>query len=385
MSIKILKVISILIVLFSLTTLRSFSNYEFILSDWIYTQFFFNYEYEYVKRGLIGELIRLFFKMPSMSLVISISIIPIFLIIIFSVFIFYKIYKINEIKNFWILIASLILCSATYQHINFDIGRFDTFLILIFIFSILVIEIKNKYLSLFLIIVFQTIGIMIHDIYILSFSPLIIFIWYYRHKESLYIYILLYFIIILIIGIFLFYFGKSTELDFETRYKILLSYYPNISSSSLNVLYRSISESIFNTFATSISFRRLYDHIAMFIGLSGFFILYFKIIKNFLKNKKYQFLVLFLLCLTPLSIYPLSHDHFRWWHLFFVNFNILIVYLIIKKDNEFISTLNGIFENKFFKKFYIFGIFLCILLGPLGSTHSYFILYRIKNYLLNFI
>ena len=61
--------------MFLLMTIRSFSNYDLIVSDWIFTQFFFNYEYEYIKRGLLGELLRIYTDVPSMGLIIFISLI----------------------------------------------------------------------------------------------------------------------------------------------------------------------------------------------------------------------------------------------------------------------------------------------------------------------
>ena len=100
-----------------------------------YTHYLFNYEYEFLKRGLLGELFRLSFDKVNSQIIYIVSF---FFLLILSTY-FFKIFFLdfNKEKNIHKFIFSIMVFTSpfTMQHFIFDIGRQDIINLLITFFK----------------------------------------------------------------------------------------------------------------------------------------------------------------------------------------------------------------------------------------------------------
>ena len=90
-----------------------------------YTHYLFNYEYEFLKRGFVGEILSLFFNPLQYEVVNFISLI--FLIILSIVFFNIFVSSFNKRPDASKLIFSIMVFTSpvTMQHFIYDMGRLD--------------------------------------------------------------------------------------------------------------------------------------------------------------------------------------------------------------------------------------------------------------------
>ena len=162
-----------------------FRAYE-SLSFFRFTHYLFNYEYEFLKRGLIGEILRLSFENINYKLVQLISLI---FIIVLSIIIF-KIFvkNFNKKSNISRLIFSVMIFTSplTIQHFIYDIGRFDIINLIITFLCFFIIEkfYKNSLLIFFTTGILISLMLLIHEGALIMFVPMIFGYWFFKNSEK---------------------------------------------------------------------------------------------------------------------------------------------------------------------------------------------------------
>ena len=230
-----------------ITCLPPFRSIQSI-SSWIKGYYYVNYfDLGFIKRGLVGTLL----KISSLPLYLSPSALVLFCHIFFLillVIIFWislkKSFNNYKPKDKIFYYSMFLLSPVLFLRVGYDIGRMDLFLLLITLLSIFFIQ--HKYIpflgnSLFISLCIS-IQLLIHDVSILFYSPLIICFYLYRYSYlvrkniSQVIFI---FSMPIILGLFLLIYGR-----YELGSIQLAEYLLNIS----NELSGSMQMELTNTF-----------------------------------------------------------------------------------------------------------------------------------------
>ena len=366
--------------LFLLSCLLARSSSD--MMAFVETQYVFNYQFEFLKRGLLGELLRLSFDKVNSQIIYNISG---FFLIILSVF-FFKIFFLdfNKEKNIHKLIFSVMAFTSplTLQHFIHDIGRQDIVNLLITFLSFFLIERfhKNYFLLFFTILLSISTMLLIHEGSFFMFVPMIFGFWFLKNsnKNSVIIQLILIFIIVFI-TFYISNYGLSTKFTFIELNSYLLNRYfipydidqiVFIQKSALDVLFRDL----FNTYDPHVQYAIIEDAIVngftieslisnliLILLLSPIFFIVYKIYFNIFKSSNLKTKIFLLLPLSPFVLFLFGFDHMRWWALIFTNIFIAIFYLCKEKKDYQRIILNNVKEYKFL---YFLLIFEAFLLGP---------------------
>ena len=357
-----------------------------------YTHYLFNYEYEFLKRGFVGEILSFFNGNKSVSHEVVGYLSLIFLLIL-SVF-FFKIFisnftRKNDISK---LIFSIMVFTSplTMQHFIYDVGRFD---IINFVIALLCFFIIEKFYKKILL-VFVLIGplmlimILIHEAAFFMFVPPIFAYWFYKNsfKSSVIVQIIL-FSVIVFSTFKISTIGIATALTPETHYQLLydkkiyigdsLITNPYVHKYAIHILYGGIDQnfdegivSTLFTDAITVGLSKwwlIHNFILIFV-LSPFFYIVIVIFNEFFLKSKIQTKILLISCFSPLGLFLFAHDHMRWWSVLVTN--LFIIFFILSKEKNFYKEI--LKKNiKRFKKLTIFLIILGFVLGPVGNYRSF--------------
>ena len=126
----------IFIILIFFVYLRAFGD----VNTFTETQYLFNYEFEFLKRGFLGEILRLTFENVNSKHIYLFSLFFLILLLIFLSKIFF--FDFNNKTNIYKLIFSItiLICPLTLQHFIDDIGRQDIVNLLITLFTFFLIK-----------------------------------------------------------------------------------------------------------------------------------------------------------------------------------------------------------------------------------------------------
>lgn len=148
-----------------------------------------------------------------------------------------------------------------------------------------------------------------------------------------------------------------------------------MSQYALNIMDgRGLTENIVTTLERSLAWDRLAKHISMIVIFWPLYLLMWRVwsaVKLKVQETRDCFqwhIVLFVALFSPLALYPLGHDHFRWWAIGLTNFWVLVVVMCLK-DRILFGQVKSVLESS--KKALIWAVGLSIVAGPLGTTSAF--------------
>ncbi len=331
------------------------------ISYWIKGYYFVNYfDLGFIKRGLVGTIIKisnlsLYFS-PAILVLICHVFFVVNLVIIFWIFTkdcFYKFKQKDKIFYYSMFLLSPVL----FLRLGYDIGRMDLYLL--FITLLTIISIKKNYLSFtknsLLTSICISIQLLIHDASILFYSPLVFCFYYYNYSNSINIKlknVLLIFCIPIFLGLLLLIFGK-----YELGAEQLENYLSNISPE----LSGSMRMELTNTFRENSQAGLRLLSLKGFLGgnylITTYYAFLLFILLKFVKLPNYLKISVF----SPLCVSFLAMDHTRYLAISAICCNLL--FLISAEEVKLNSPL------KFRFCFYVFFISI-FFLGPWGIISS---------------
>lgn len=164
--------------------------------------------------------------------------------------------------------------------------------------------------------------------------------------------------------------GNYTSFSLKEHFKGLVSIYGDkVVESSVAVIHKSDLEyNIHMTFERGFTLDRLLHHaylLLFMIPLIYFSVGLYQQVKEQLTLRS---CILLLSGLSPLALYPLGHDHFRWWSLAITNVMLIIIFLCLN-NKKLSEVIFNYFESQ--ERLVIFMIVLGFILGPLGYIKSF--------------
>ncbi|MCS4119579.1 hypothetical protein [Salinibacter ruber] len=303
-------------------------------SEGAYTRWYFNYDYGFTKRGLVGELASL--VDPHLS-ILDIQITYLFFVAIFSVLIllFYFLF-LNDLTQYEtvLFMAWGVTSVGGIQQYFYDIGRFDVFgAILIFLGTYIMVNIKGKIVNFFVCLVLSFLSILIHEAYFLWVFPALLFVFCFVEKEIINCYTAG---LVLCCAAFTSFVSSSSPDTFTSALshsKELQSISPfEISTQRIKPLYRTLEESILYNVENLSFFRDTFDTILVsstFLLVLYPYFSFLRILHTIEDTKNFYIYLLLIVCsLAPISLYIAGYDHGRWWGMATVSWSVLFAVVL---------------------------------------------------------
>lgn len=305
--------------------------------EWRMTHYLFNYEFEFVKRGLIGEALRLTnFPITSANLVLlSFATLIVFTIIYVRFFLSLVHLSVNQ-YGAWLFLLLATIHSTTLQHFIFDVARFDHFLYLLLFIGLWRIRINGA--TTLLVTSLTTLMILIHEAAFFITIPILLSYWLYeKNLPLLNTQLVLMSLWAVLITYLVSHFGQVTLLTFDNHLHLLSSRYPKelINEMSLRVLHeRGLLANVFWTIEMGLTWGRLLLNAMLFLFcLLPLFYFFKRFFKQKFLSKNWRRNLLILSSFSPLCLYFLGHDYARWWALTITNFFIALGLICYKEAN----------------------------------------------------
>lgn len=348
------------------------------VGNWSYTHFLFTYDDGFIKRGLVGDTLNRIFGHVSYELVSTIAYLAFFILAAMMIRLSTQPWHAAGKRQGALLFAIIAVTSpATLQHFAQDVGRFDVFLYLIALpamYGLSRASGDQRVISFFIVTAPLSLALLIHEAAFFIVAPMVIAYWIFIDSSRRALIYQAATIAIMFIATYLIstrgnYQASSLDVHLESLRAI---YGSRVVESSLSVLHNTtLEENIGRTLGTAFDYSRALHHVAMLVFMSPFFYMVFKLARLLRESCPPKALLLLLASLSPLALYPLGHDHFRWWSLAITNI-ILSTALILIHNRNFSDSLFAYLEdNPRLVKMIVITAFIS---GPLGVTGSFDIL-----------
>lgn len=374
------------IFLFVFLSFRLIISLAVELDPWSAAWFAINYDFGFIKRGLIGSLLKLIFPtfIKTNYAFIFVFITLLFAIVIISI-LFNEIYKKKNRIATLIIVFILIVSPFSIEYLfnNANFGRLDTFIYFLTMLSILInIKFSNFYLKQSFIFISAVLCILIHQVYIftyfsISFALLLINL-FTTKKNSVSQYLFTIFVFILILSLFI-------KIQFYTSPILPLNHMLDILHSSTNLVITDIAVEleyyeninygynlIYLVFINGTELPILYLFITLLLLLPV--ILLIVAIYTYLlrkcENYRIKILYILLMCVNIffLPSYFLTVDWGRWMASQFI-YNIIVILLLDYYDFNEANKFMSLF-SKFVEKNYIFVIFSLFWISSLDKFNA---------------
>lgn len=343
---------------------------------WALTHWAFNYEHEFLKRALVGEIWRMTgwdqglndFKAAATWVLAT------FAITLTIAFISPLFNAANNERKGVVLFATLAACCpATLAHAAFDLGRLDQINLLISIAAALALSSLPPITGGVLATSLMGATIFIHEASYFMYVPAILSLWFWkRPRRRTLAPILTSSIILTILMALIWRNGGMSSLDFPSYTRELMQRHGDwIHPRSVMVLFKgTASENITSTLQKVLSTRYLRDHFSLAIFVLGPSLWLARETWKHGGNKlpKSSLLLLTTGFFGPLLLMPIALDYFRWWSIALTN-TALITSLLAYSDPHFRGALSTALVRNQKAAFLILLIF--VTSGPLGITRSF--------------
>jgi hypothetical protein len=340
-----------------------------LVVDYRTLQYFFSYNLEFMKRGLIGTLFDIFNIQPTLKTIWILS-------LLFSNIVFFLIYNYLKIvfkdlqnSSTWIIVFLFLftISPATVWNFGYEAGRADLLNLAIELLIVIIIICNNNKFH-FMIPILLGLGMLSHEAFLFMSIPIIIALLFDRFtRNRAYIpTIISSFIVIFCVVLAIIMYGKINSLNFESLYmsayqKPLPGNLPTINT--FMIVTSSLSTNILFTLREYFTLHVWKSLILALPLLASYLYLYVKPVK-FLSlpvEKKVLFL-------SPFLIFPLfllGVDIYRWFSMMLINMFIVSTYFIYTKMITFSDyKTKGI-------KIALYIIIFYSSLGALGARVSF--------------
>jgi len=340
----------------------------------------FTYEFGFIKRGLIGELLRIAFGRPAREVVIALSYI-VLAAALFAVSYFYVrpcAHATPGNRPFTWLFSILALSHfSTLQFMIHDTGRLDQVGFLCMALSLTAIERLKGMKTAAAVVVLSVTAVLIHEAYSLMFFPLVFCYWIFKDKKKTGK--ILAFILVASVAAYIGLYGnlKHTINRHDYINHLTATYGSWISIKPVWILYTTTPQHIRVT-AMNFTLPVFYKvHALWLIALLPSIIIFRKMFRLLYATLSTEggekqhpvFIVALLLSpFSPLIMYFLGLDFGRWLSICVINVFVLLS-LFLCSNRYFAETSSKMLHQN--KKIIIIGVTAALLLGPVVKSQGF--------------
>jgi hypothetical protein len=339
-----------------------------LVVNWATLQYFFSYNIEFMKRGLMGTIFDIFSIQPTLKVIWFFS-------LLFANIAFFLIYNLLKMllkdlqnSNKWIIVLLFLftISPATAWNFGYEAGRADLFNLVIELIIINIIIYNNR--SIYFVIPFLlVVGILIHEAFLFMSIPVVLALLLdkFMNKQVPLSVMIGSFIAISCTAVAILLYGKIDPGNLASMYesiyhKPLPEHLPTINT--FMIVTSSLSTNVLFTLREYFTFHVWKYFLAVLPLLASYIYIYFKPV-NFASlsvEKKVLFLSPFLI--FPMFIFGV--DIYRWFSMILINMFIVTIYFISSK----IITLS-VYNTRSIR-IAIFIVLLYSFAGALGARTS---------------
>jgi hypothetical protein len=338
----------------------------------------FTYEFGFIKRGLIAEILRIVFGRPDRQLVIVLSYLVVAGALCALSYLYLRPYtqaSPETRSGLWLFAMLALSHFSTLQFTLYDTGRFDQFGIVCMALSIVAIEHWKGLKAAGTIFCLSLAAVLIHEAYFLMFFPLVFSYWVFRDKakaDKIFTFALLAAVVVLIS---LYGNLKHTISRQDYIHHLVSTYGSWIEEQPVWILYTTTRQHMRVTtqnFGLAVFYRA---HAIWFVALLPSIIIVYKMFRLLhatLSAKKRgahpAVMALFLSPFAPLIMYLLGVDFGRWLSACVINVFIFLS-LFLYTNKAFAHTCAEMLGRR--KKIILLAVITALLLGPLDKGRGF--------------
>jgi hypothetical protein len=288
-------------------------------NDWSEAHWMIGYQFGFIKRGLPGAILNLFFDVNSdfETIIIILSFVIFAVFSIALILVTHKILLNNSIRIDDLFICSIFLTSGYIVMSAHLVGYYDNILVLLLLFSLYLIQIKRFLLSFILL----GISVLIHETTLVLSLPIVLFHLYIKYHNSGTKTNLTYLFKVTSIPLITFILLTVVQYYFkiDTNAIILhLENFPFIHEHYQTIVPDAFTHSFFDYLKNqlpSLPRRLLNKNFIVIYGIPtvSIFFLIWKKMNTTKNNEKQIFIIYILTSLLPLSLHAIAWDTSRIW------------------------------------------------------------------------
>lgn len=341
------------------------------VGNWKYTHYLFNYEDEFMKRGFVGEVLRILFDSTTYEVVTSVAYTFLIILVALLFFAYVRSYMLKGEKGALIFAIVAVTSPATIQHFIYDVGRLDIYMVLLTVLCLFAVQATYGFATFIIVSLLLAISILVHEASLFICLPPVLAYWYFRDSSQKAVVLqALSFAALFVTTYLVSTKGLVTLYGMEEHLQMLREQYGDrVVPSSLNVVhYGGVRENIERTLGVALSIPYAYNHAVMLVVLSPLLFLIVQFVRELLDSREFKAVLLVLAAFSPLALYPLGHDHYRWWSIALTNFFLVLSFAAV--DRECVSSaVFGVLERYRYVALLIAVVGLVV--GPLGVMNSF--------------
>ena len=342
------------------------------LHSWTYTHWRFDYSFNVYKRGLVGEILSLTDWDSGVSEILFLANANIALIFLFAaVMLSRPKIETHQLQGWIAFTTSVLICASTVQHLTLSLGRLNNVAFILALFAILAISKLGWVTSLIIATIISLLCIGIHEASLLLAIPLLLAAILYKYRFSRPFFILSACVAGASLLALAFITLKVPAIEKEAYLAYLKGMYKYIHRAAVWTRFTPLDENIKASAEFFWSMNTIIQHTIYWATTAPIYILLISGILKTEKNNpladKWSTTLILILCHSPLLLYPLGIDHYRWLSACMINLSVILIIAYQHPGNTLII-LDHFRKN--WKIAYI-SVAIAILTGPTGVFFSY--------------
>ncbi len=346
------------------------------MPDFTYTHWLFSYHYEFVKRGLPGEVLDLLGVAKNPQIIYAISYGVFVLAAGALIFFFSRPWRLRQDQGGFLFFLLAATSAGTIQYLHYDVGRFDAISLLLALLAMVCIERFGFIVQALSVLLLMSAVILVHEANFVMFFPMVFMFWIYRRRAGMAGNLIRFGVLscLLLVLAATLANGLVDTLSFDAYYQALKPWLgPGYSAGSLPVLFADLDASMALTWRHGFTYAKAAHHLALLAFLMPLGWLFYPPLKRLLctglPGRDRAVICVFLLCtLSPLALYPFGFDHFRWWAMAIINFFLVLALLMADQCRLGKEVSRRLLDQK---KLVYALVAASFLLGPLSITTSF--------------
>jgi hypothetical protein len=357
-----------LLLLVGLAALRSVRP----ITEWVMTHWAFTYEFGFLRRALVGDLMARLLGPPSVAVVTTAGVVLAAIAAAALLRLFIEPALRERALGAWLFALAAATHSATIPNLFYDLGRFDHIGLLVLLGSLVVLARGTPTLRLALVPPACAVGLLVHEAFLLLFFPLVLAAWHYEERGHRPGPRLAAAASLGALAWAISRFGPMTALPMDAYVAHLEARHEfPIGSSSVLVLYSDLRESMAHSAGMLFSRWQATNHTVLLLSLVPTFA-FLRRIARALPARPHRGMaeprrLILVAALSPLLLYAIGVDVARWWAVAVTNLFIAVAYLAIREDGT--RALAGAVGAVPALAAVVVGVSL--VAGPLGVLHAY--------------
>lgn len=347
------------------------------IGDFQLTHYYFNYSDEFLRRGLIGEVLRLLGVTLSnikVSVLYSSAVLLFLLLLVFGSA---RVFAQLPVRTGVLFVVFMLACPGLTLHYAYSsYGYLDIFQLLLAVLGLAAISRQGLFLALAVASVLTVSSMLIHEAGLMITAPVLIAALMLRFGDQINVSkAAILFAAFVAVVIVIWRQGGADTMSFEDHVAALseaAGSHGAISDAAVVVLHRTLSDNIGLVLPKS-PWWYAWQQIKFVVLAAPYlfvFVTSLMMVRSYMAatGGRMAALAMTAAIFAPLALYPIGHDYFRWWSAAMVNYFLLMLFFC-SLNPGFLDHLKTFMDRN--RRVMLAGIFIGITMGGIGGLVSF--------------